>query len=74
VTALAWPLVVLVLGIGALRLASRSVRLSEQHRRERRQWARETETLREAVESVAGRAKALEEWRIVLKNRNNGRD
>lgn len=71
---LAWPLVVLVLGLGALRLASRSVRLSEQHRRERRQWARETETLREAVASVAGRVEPLEHWRVTLRNRNNGRD
>jgi hypothetical protein len=65
---------VLVLGVGALRIASRGVRLSEAHRRERRIWARETETLREAVASEGKRIGELEGWRITLRNRNNGRD
>lgn len=71
---LAWPLVVLVLGLGALRLASRSVRLSETHRKERQKWAQWTETLKEDVAHAEGRIEALEHWRVTLRNRNGGRD
>ncbi len=84
-TALAWPLVVLVLGVLAFRAFSVWMRerraevqsLLNTHRSEvgaLRQRVASVEACWEQHSGQAKRLQALEDWRLALRNRNGGRD